>query len=334
MTQTMQSHDTMTQWKANYTQNVEKYLVHKAFNSEVFLTDSHRLDESSFEIAAFLPRAHTYYNDTQDSTRHDVSTLLEVFRQCSILVAHKFYGVALNSKFIFDSADFKVLHNEILENSPQSYQSIIKITILQVKHKRGNNYGLLLDMQLFIDSKKYATKIMDMSWFAPKIYEKLRGKVANENYTPLDNHQISSKSLGRNATTNIVITQFLQESQYFQTTIIPNQAHPAFFDHPLDHIPASLLIEASRQSSLLAIRDLYHLTPTDVYVSGIKIDFKAFCGLHNDNFCFIEKEHCIKNNNDKNYSHHKSKSYNLCSIRNCIYTSGINDGYRDCNDLV
>ncbi|WP_395002018.1 AfsA-related hotdog domain-containing protein [uncultured Helicobacter sp.] len=334
MTKTMAMQGIATQWEANYAQSAEKHLVHKAFNGEVFLTDSHRIDESTFEIAAFLPRAHTYYNDTQDSTRHDVSTLLEVFRQCSILVAHKFYGVALNSKFIFDSADFKVLHNEILENSPQSYQSIIKITILQVKHKRGNNYGLLLDMQLFIGSKKYATKIMDMSWFAPKMYERLRGEIANENYIPLDKNEMSPKSLGRSTITNVVITQFLQESQYFQTTIIPNQAHPAFFDHQLDHIPASLLVEAIRQSSLLVIHSLYHLTPANVYVSGIKIDFKAFCGLYNDNFCFIEKEHCIKNNNDKNYSHHKSKSYNLCSIRNCIYTSGINDGYRDCNDLV
>ena len=320
MTKTMTTQGIATQWEANYAQSAEKHLVHKAFNGEVFLTDSHRIDESTFEIAAFLPRAHTYYNDTQDSTRHDVSTLLEVFRQCSILVAHKFYGVALNSKFIFDSADFKVLHNEILENSPQSYQSIIKITILQVKHKRGNNYGLLLDMQLFIGSKKYATKIMDMSWFAPEIYEKLRGKVANENYTPLDNHQISSKSLGRNATTNIVITQFLQESQYFQTTIIPNQAHPAFFDHPLDHIPASLLIEASRQSSLLAIRDLYHLTPTDVYVSGIKIDFKAFCGLHNDNFCFIEKEHCIKNNNEIKITATIKANHTICAVSEIVFT--------------
>ena len=58
MTQRMQLRDTMTQWKANYTQNVEKYLVHKAFNSEIFLTDSHRIDESTFEIAAFLPRSH------------------------------------------------------------------------------------------------------------------------------------------------------------------------------------------------------------------------------------------------------------------------------------
>lgn len=320
MTKTMTTQGIAIQWEANYAQSVEKHLVHKAFNSEVFLIDSHRLDENTFEIAAFLPRSHIYYNDTQNSTRHDVSALLEVFRQCSIFVAHEFYGVALNSKFIFDSADFKVLHNEILENSPQSYQSIIKITILQVKHKRGNNYGLLLDMQLFIGSKKYATKIMDMSWFAPKIYEKLRGKVANENYTPLDNHQISSKSLGRNATTNIVITQFLQESQYFQTTIIPNQAHPAFFDHPLDHIPASLLIEALRQSSLLAIRDLYHLTPTDVYVSGIKIDFKAFCGLHNDNFCFIEKEHCIKNNNEIKITATIKANHTICAVSEIVFT--------------
>lgn len=256
MTKTMTTQGIAIQWEANYAQSVEKHLVHKAFNSEVFLTDSHKLDENTFEIAAFLPRSHIYYNDTQDFTRHDVSALLEVFRQCSIFVAHNFYGVALSSKFIFDSADFKVLHNEVLENSPQSYQAIITIAVLQVKHKRGNDYGLLLDMRLFIDSKKYATKIMDMSWFAPKMYERLRGEIANENYTSLDNHQIPPKSLGQNAITNVVITQFLQESQYFQTTIIPNQAHPAFFDHPLDHLPASLLIEAIRQSSLYALTNL------------------------------------------------------------------------------
>ena len=319
MTKTMTTQGIAIQWEANYAQSVEKHLVHKAFNSEVFLTDSHKLDENTFEIAAFLPRSHIYYNDTQDFTRHDVSALLEVFRQCSIFVAHNFYGVALSSKFIFDSADFKVLHNEVLENSPQSYQAIITIAVLQVKHKRGNDYGLLLDMRLFIDSKKYATKIMDMSWFAPKMYERLRGEIANENYTSLDNHQIPPKSLGQNAITNVVITQFLQESQYFQTTIIPNQAHPAFFDHPLDHIPASLLIEALRQSSLLAIRDLYHLTPTDVYVSGIKIDFKAFCGLHNDNFCFIEKEHCIKNNNEIKITATIKANHTICAVSEIIF---------------
>ena len=79
MTKTMAMQGIATQWEANYAQSAEKHLVHKAFNGEVFLTDSHRIDESTFEIAAFLPRAHTYYNDTQDSTRHDVSTLLEVF---------------------------------------------------------------------------------------------------------------------------------------------------------------------------------------------------------------------------------------------------------------
>ena len=319
MTKTVTTQGIAIQWEANYAQSAEKHLVHKAFNSEIFLTDSHRIDESTFEIAAFLPRSHIYYNDTQDFTRHDVSALLEVFRQCSILVAHKFYGVALNSKFIFDSADFKVLHNEVLENSPQSYQAIIKIAVLQVKHKRGNDYGLLLDMWLFIDSKKYATKIMDMSWFAPKMYERLRGEIANENYIPLDKNEMSPKSLGRSTITNVVITQFLQESQYFQTTIIPNQAHPAFFDHPLDHLPASLLIEAIRQSSLLVIHSLYHLTPANVYVSGIKIDFKAFCGLHNGNFCFIEKNHCTKNGNEIKITATIKANHTICAVSEIIF---------------
>lgn len=54
MTKTMAMQGIATQWEANYAQSVEKHFVHKAFNGEVFLTDSHRIDESTFEIAAFF----------------------------------------------------------------------------------------------------------------------------------------------------------------------------------------------------------------------------------------------------------------------------------------
>ena len=46
MTKTMTTQGIAIQWEANYAQSAEKHLVHKAFNSEVFLTDSHRIDES------------------------------------------------------------------------------------------------------------------------------------------------------------------------------------------------------------------------------------------------------------------------------------------------
>lgn len=298
MTKTMRAKNEAVRWKMDYTQNVEKYLVHKSFNSEVFLTDYHKINQHTFEIAAFLPRTHIYYNDTLEHTKHDIALLFEIFRQSSIFIAHKFYDAALDSKFIFDSADFAILNNEVLDNSLQNYQALVKINVLKVKYKKGLNYGLLLDMHLFINFKEYSKKTMDMSWLSPKIYQRVRGELANSNMNiALDVMSISPKLLGRNNATNIVIAQLLQQTQYFQATIIPNQKHPVFFDHPLDHIPASLLFEALRQSALLAIKHFYHLAPANVQLSKAKMNFKAFCELYNQNICLIQKENCIKSNN-------------------------------------
>lgn len=102
-------------WTANFSQNICKELVHKSFNSEVFLTDSHKISNNLFLVSAFLPKTHIYYNDTPDNLthKHDAFLLLEVFRQTSIYTAHKFYNVSIDSKFIFESAakyqDVKVI---------------------------------------------------------------------------------------------------------------------------------------------------------------------------------------------------------------------------------
>lgn len=66
------------EWSANFSQNICKELVHKSFNSEVFLTDSYKTSNNSFLVSAFLPKTHIYYNDIPDSLayRHDVSLLL------------------------------------------------------------------------------------------------------------------------------------------------------------------------------------------------------------------------------------------------------------------
>ncbi|WP_370012895.1 AfsA-related hotdog domain-containing protein, partial [Nocardia cyriacigeorgica] len=36
-------------------------------------------------------------------------------------------------------------------------------------------------------------------------------------------------------------------------TLVPDIGHPFLFDHPLDHVPGSLLIEACRQTALAMV---------------------------------------------------------------------------------
>lgn len=52
--------------EAKYTQNIDTYLVHKSFNSELF--SQINIDKNNFELATLL----TYINDTLDSTRQSI----------------------------------------------------------------------------------------------------------------------------------------------------------------------------------------------------------------------------------------------------------------------
>lgn len=63
---------------------------------------------------------------------------------------------------------------------------------------------------------------------------------------------------------NVAITRVVRidskEYEAFATQVHVNQSHAFFFDHPLDHVPGMLLIEASRQM-LTAIPHIFYETP-------------------------------------------------------------------------
>ncbi|TLD99915.1 cytochrome P450 [Helicobacter muridarum] len=61
----------LNNWRANFSQNICKELVHKFFNSEVFLTDSHKISHHSFLVSAFLPQTPIYYNDIPNNLAHN-----------------------------------------------------------------------------------------------------------------------------------------------------------------------------------------------------------------------------------------------------------------------
>ncbi|CBG39364.1 hotdog family protein [Helicobacter mustelae] len=51
-------------WQPNLDYIVSKYLVHKSFVGEVFLSDAYKDSEDVFLLSAVFPRAHCYYNDS------------------------------------------------------------------------------------------------------------------------------------------------------------------------------------------------------------------------------------------------------------------------------
>jgi 3-hydroxymyristoyl/3-hydroxydecanoyl-(acyl carrier protein) dehydratase len=72
---------------------------------------------------------------------------------------------------------------------------------------------------------------------------------------------------------NVVITNVQRGPQSLRAQLVVNEAHPYFFDHPLDHIPGILLLEGVLQLIELAMPPL---SGRVAYVKTLNIKFQQY----------------------------------------------------------
>ena len=69
----------------------------------------------------------------------------------------------------------------------------------------------------------------------------------------------------------------------FAALVRVEPSHPFFFDHPLDHVPGMLLIEAARQFGV-AVSHRYYGVPGDFafVLEGVEVSFERYAELDQD----------------------------------------------------
>ena len=100
--------------------------------------------------------------------------------------------------------------------------------------------------------------------------------------------QLENKDvIGRANIDNVVLHPVEEINGQYTAKLYVNDTHPAMFDHPLDHVPGMLLIEAFRQLSLYCINKKFGLELNDIYMKDCDIEFTKFTELKIDSSCSI-----------------------------------------------
>ncbi|MGB0944052.1 MAG: AfsA-related hotdog domain-containing protein [Marinomonas sp.] len=282
--------------ECSFGHTVNKKLVHRAAVSEVFLTDVKSTADDKFYTGAHLPRTHSYYNDVPGKTHYENIALLEVCRQSSIIIAHNFYEVPLNAKFIFNEAKFHIKNNKALSVKATPSFVLTEVDVISKEFRGDNLSGLTYEMRIYVDGCLAATKLMDISWMPVPIWNKVRSKGLKfvENFSEITYSPSPAKLelkslLGRENTDNLVLHPVEEINNQFTAKLHVNDTHPAMFDHPLDHVPGMLLIEAFRQMSFYSIQKKYGLSHSDVYMKDCDIEFTKFTELKIDSACHLNE---------------------------------------------
>ncbi|MFE0373448.1 ScbA/BarX family gamma-butyrolactone biosynthesis protein [Streptomyces tendae] len=237
--------DTVAPRYAYLTTTVPKEFVHRASIAEVMLTDWERLDDSHFTVAGQWPRRHGFFAAIDDC--YDPLLVIETIRQVGILLAHAEFAVPLGHQFLMLdlSVDVRPEHL-VIGTTPASVD--LEITCIDIKRRGRRLSSLHFEAVIHRDEQVAATAVASFTCTSPAVYQRLRApRIGDGAPTPIPlTSPTAPQQVGRTSPTDVVLSP-LPEPNRWQLRV--DTRHPVLFDHPLDHVPGMLLLEAARQAA-------------------------------------------------------------------------------------
>ncbi|MFC9438834.1 ScbA/BarX family gamma-butyrolactone biosynthesis protein [Nocardia sp. NPDC057030] len=246
---------------ATHLRTISRELAHRCAVSEVFVTSMDAVTEDEFVVGAQLPRMHAYYGDHLGSLglRHDPLLVMEAARQAAIALSHEFYGVPSDMAFIVRTFNGTGADTPAWEVGSAPADLVMRARVPR-RHVRGETVQGL-DMVLEIDCGDESMMTVDgsFSWMTPRQWAGLRGAFRKSlglgafvGASALADRAVAAE-VGRENWRNVVIAAPELAGNTARAALVPDLGHPFLFDHQLDHVPGSLLIEACRQTALAMV---------------------------------------------------------------------------------
>ncbi len=241
---------------ASHAQTISRHLAHRCAVAEVFATSLRRTGPDDFVVGAQLPRMHAFYGDHRApwDVEYDPMLVMESARQAAIALTHEFLGVPPDFGFIVRSFNGAVAPGPgwRIDGSPADLVMSVQISR---RHRRGEMlHGV--DMVLDIECGGTPLMIVDGSftWVPPSRWTALRSGYRDSmgmggigDSLPVG-VRAEPVTVGRSDIRNVVVGAIGHEAGEVAAALVVDTGHPILFDHPLDHVPGSLLLEAARQT--------------------------------------------------------------------------------------
>jgi hypothetical protein len=263
-----------------FSQTIARELVHKRAVSEVLVTSLAGAAESTdpWLCHAQLPRRHSFHTDLtgEQGGYHDALLVMEAFRQACIAASHLFYDVPLDARHTVRYYELTVVDPAALRQGPGPMDLEFAIAVRK-EFQRGDG-GPVQGLDVAAVATHDGTKLMELSgafgWMSAATWTAFRAGASwdpGPQPAPVDPARV-----GRGRRENVVIGHPVPLADGASAPVLVDIAHPIIFDHPLDHLPGGLIIEAGRQLAWAL------LGPRAATVTGparVRCDFRSFTEL-------------------------------------------------------
>jgi hypothetical protein len=261
---------------------VPRQLAHKRAIGEVFLTGSKQVDRDRFECVGQLPRSHAFFNDGPPGW-HDPLLVLEAARQAGLLISHRYLDIPLGYQFLVTKIYVTVEDHDACRRRSEPAETVFDVSVPKRHHRDDVLTGIDIDQRISIDGASSHTAGGAFMFLTPDQYELLREQVRGARNLEGDPATSAPRAadpseVGRADPRNVVVSSPApaETDDGFTGDVVVDPSHPSLFDHPLDHVPGTVLLEAYRQAATASAALAHGLTPSDLCVARCRARFGAF----------------------------------------------------------
>lgn len=273
----------------SYERTVPRGFVHVRALSEIFIADSVRESEDWFVTAFQLPRTHGLWGDRR-TAHHDPVVTLEIGRQTVFLVLHHYLEVPREWKFVLRRVDFRVVDIEAYRDDnvtpPEGFARVRRVAAKRTHGVLESSF----EGEATIGGRTAMEMSADITVLSPYNFTLLRAKGRGRkriDSAPLavDPTPLEPALVGRTDPRNVVVYDAPgDDGRGSCFGLIVNQAHPAFFDHPHDHVTGSLILELFRQAAI-ATAHRAGVVSSLAMVTACSMSFEQFAELDAETTC-------------------------------------------------
>ncbi|WP_441251434.1 ScbA/BarX family gamma-butyrolactone biosynthesis protein [Kitasatospora sp. McL0602] len=219
-------------------QTVPRRFVHRASVSEVLLTGWQRTAPDRFLLGAQWPRTHSFYRPVDGV--YDPLLLAETVRQAGLLVAHAGYGVPLDYPFVMWDLTYQAEPEQMaVDWCPADLT--VEVTC-DPRYRRGILAGMNYHVEVYRGVERLGDGSARFDCMAPTTYARIRA--------PFIADLPSIKFPVQAVDTSVVSNTVLMPTGVTNSWLLrADRRHPVLFDHPVDHVPGMVLVEAMRQAA-------------------------------------------------------------------------------------
>ncbi|MEU7488957.1 ScbA/BarX family gamma-butyrolactone biosynthesis protein [Streptomyces sp. NPDC042319] len=233
------------------TTTVPREYVHRSAVTEVFLTGWRGDGTDAWTVDAQWPRAHSFYGPAHGL--HDPVMMAETARQAGLLLNHVGHGVPLGHTVAWGSVRYTVAPEALkVAGTPADVE--VRVRDHDAVRRGSRLSGMRQTFDAYRDGRPLGRTECTFTCLTPAVYRRLRGPYADLDHALsrvlAPGEPLRPALVGRDREADVVLSPADGTGRWQLRTDI---THPVLFDHPVDHVPGMLLVEAARQAAYATV---------------------------------------------------------------------------------